>query len=420
MKTAIKIFVGFFVLSIIIVAVAFFFKGKNDSVITFKKTYGGELEESGQYVQKTSDGGYILIGSTHSYGNGDSDVYLVKVDSRGNKLWERTYGRTSREGGKCVKETPDGGFILVGSSRDPGTGTNNMYIAKTDANGISVWEKFLLEKSTAYSVVVTEDGGYCVLVISASSEVMNRGILLLKFDSNGNEIWRKTYDKENTELGLSVIRTKDGGYAIIGRENNTPNNRAMVYLIKTDGNGELQWERSYGGTSDDEGISLRQTSDGGYIIIGRTSSYALKLETRVSGKKDMYLIKTDGEGNELWYKVFYGSATSIVATDDDGYVILGHMDLSKKSSLIDDLKSVNEKNTVTEKSDSDIRIIKVDKNGDEVWSKDFGGESKEESGWIERADDGGFVIIGKIQSSDTGDYDLYFIKTDRNGEISLF
>ena len=268
------------------------------------QTFGGADREYGHSVQQTQDGGYIITGSTSSFGNGDSDVYLIKTDSNGNELWTQTFGGIDREYGHSVQQTQDGGYIITGYYYNlESLGTNNngnsvsqifqdIYLIKTDGSGNEIWSKTFegLGNDLGNSVQQTNDGGY---IICGETESFGNGdwdVYLIKTDNNGDSLWTKTFGGSNDDVGQSIHQTNDGGYIITGSTQSFGNGGYDVWLIKTDENGDTLWTKTFGGSNWDFGYSVQQTTDGGYIITGSTLSFG-------NGGGDVYIIKTDGNGN---------------------------------------------------------------------------------------------------------------------------
>ncbi|MAW83526.1 MAG: hypothetical protein CL832_03690 [Crocinitomicaceae bacterium] len=299
--------------------------GNGDSLWT--KTFGGTGWDVGSSVQQTTDGGYIITGGVESFGNGNDDVYLIKTDQSGNELWSKTFGGVDGEGGSSVQQTNDGGYIIAGSTSSFGN-WSDLYLIKTDGSGNEQWFKIFggTYLDVGESVQQTNDGGYIITGVTSSFGNGSEEVLLIKTDGNGDSLWTKTFGGTDMDedWGNSVQQTNDGGYIITGWTHPDPTPGSFedseVLLIKTDGSGNEEWTKTFGGADGESGSSVQQTNDGGYIIAGSTSSFG-------NGNEDVYLIKTDGSGNEQWFKTFGGvdgeSGSSVQQTNDGGYIIAG-------------------------------------------------------------------------------------------------
>jgi hypothetical protein len=259
------------------------------------KTYGGDDADRGYSVQQTTDGGYIITGSTRSFGNGSlpgqsgDDVWLIKTDSQGDTLWTKTYGGSGGDDGKSVEQTNDGGYIITGSTSSFGNGSEDLYLIKTNSQGDTSWTKTYggVNYDYGHSVQQTNDLGY--IVTGMTGGIGGSYVWLIKTDSQGDTSWTKTYGDGNNDYGRSVEQTSDSGYVIAGMTTSTSALSTDVYLIKTDSQGDTSWTCTYGGFGFQEGWSVKQTSDDGYIIAG------FNIITNLDD--DLYLIKTDGCGN---------------------------------------------------------------------------------------------------------------------------
>lgn len=312
--------------------------GNGDTLWT--KTYGGGGIDDGRSIQQTTDGGYIITGSTSSFGNGLSDVYLIKTDGNGDTLWTKAFGGGKNDIGFSVQQTTDGGYIVTGSTDSFGNGLLDVYLIKTDENGDALWTKTFGggENDDGLSVQQTADGGYIVTGLTYS---FGANVYLIKTDSNGELVWAEFYGGDDVDGGWSGQQTNDGGYIIAGYSSSFGNGEVDFYLVKTDLNGDTLWTRTYGGEANDKGFYVQQTSDGGYILTGFTSSFG-------HGSIDLYLIKTDDIGDTLWTKKFgggYGDAgTSVQQTTDGGFIIVGYTESFGNGEF-------------------DIYLIKTDENG---------------------------------------------------------
>ena len=258
------------------------------------KTYGGIDNENSGSGQQTSDGGYIIVGYTESYGAGDFDIWLVKTDVNGDTSWTKTYGGTQAESGHSVKQTNDGGYIIAGTTHSFGPGNSNIWLIKTDSLGDSTWSKIYGGNSTdfAYQVCQTNDGGYIVVGNTYSFGAGEYDIWLLKTDSNGDTTWTKTFGGDSIEYGFAVQPALPGGYIIAGYTRSYGSGGSDVWLIRTNSTGSINWDRTFGGVENDEGRSVYQTSDLGYIISGNTTSFG-------AGSMDILLLKTNITGQAV-------------------------------------------------------------------------------------------------------------------------
>ena len=280
--------------------------------ITFQRTYGGPADDIGNSAQQTTDGGFIVCGYSKSFGHPHGDFYLVKTDSFGDTLWTRAYGEGSQNENwaNSVEQTTDGGYVVAGY-----TG-NEVYLVKTSADGDTLWTRTFgdtLSDSEGKAVRQTFDGGYIVTGYIWPGGADSAGVWLVKTDVNGDTLWTRTYGGLTGADGSSVQQTADSGYVITGGTGD-------VYLIKTDAQGDTLWTRTFGGGSDDYGECVRQTTDGGYVIAGFTGSFG-------AGMMDVYLIRTDAHGDTLWTRAYGGTdedlASSVQQTTDGGYIVAG-------------------------------------------------------------------------------------------------
>ncbi len=286
---------------------------------TFEKTYGLAGDNYANDVQLTADGGYIIVGTGNFAGAG-GDIFLLKTDANGDTLWTRFIGGNSVDHGNSVAATADGGYIIAGSTMSFGAGASDAYLVKTDAAGNVTWSKTYgtTSNDAAYGILQTADGGY-VFSGTETQSGLNGYAHLVKVDATGTVLWSKTFGNSTRKnFAYTLLQSPDHGFVIGGWENlNTGINDDMC-LIKTDSAGNLLWYRSYGDVGHDQNYSVHLANDGGFIIAGITFS-AFIFEVNV--------VKTDASGNLEWTRNIGGSAEddayAVTATADGGFVFCG-------------------------------------------------------------------------------------------------
>jgi methyl-accepting chemotaxis protein len=360
-----------------------------------QKMYGGIGDEHSTCTQPTSDGG--LITTVH---DGDRS-YILKTNNLGNKEWQKNIDLTSVGVVWCnsIQQTQDGGYIIAGEIDVQSTGilafNHQILLIKTDAAGTQQWYKTIggETKDIAYSVQVTPDGGY---IIGGSTEkygTLLRNSYVVKTDSSGKIIWEKSFGGNLDNIAYCLQVTSDGGFVIAGFIS-TLNARWDIYLIKLDSSGNEMWEKTIGGARNDVAYSIQTTSDGGLIIAGSTASFGTNL--------DIYLIKTDSSGNKVWEKNIGGPlddfARSIQVTPDGGYIIAGQT-LSFGGKL-------------------NVYLVKVDSSGNKMWEKNFGGEEDDIAVSVQVTTEGGYLTVGDSNSFSAGYSDVYLVRLYDMGQVT--
>jgi TolB-like protein len=267
-------------------------KTNENGTTQWTKTFGGSYSDWGSSVQQTSDGGYVITGTTYSFGPGDGNTYLIKTNSNGDTLWTKALGPVypAFSFGNSVQLTTDGGYVIAGRMRAGGGGIDKVYVIKTNSSGDTLWTKtFGWGQGTAYSVQQTSDGGYIIGADLDNFDGQSYNVYLIKTNANGDESWTKTYGGNDYDNGGSAQLTTDGGYVIAGSTRSFGAGEFDFYLIKTNANGDTLWTKTFGGSLYDGAFSVQETSDGGYVIAGQTRSFG-------AGNSDVYLIKTDANG----------------------------------------------------------------------------------------------------------------------------
>lgn len=285
---------------------------------TFQKVYGGVETEYVESMQLTSDLGYIISGIKLNSFTNKYDIIILRIDNVGNLVWQKTYGGINQEAAKDVQQTFDGGFIISGSSNSFGIGLNDAYLMKLDSIGVIEWSKVIgtTSSESAFSVQQTPDSGYIFGAVTNGFNGSNTDIFLIKTNGYGDTLWTRVLGDNATQTGTALRLTNDGGFVITGQSGLFGN---RVYVLKTDSLGNPQWSREYGGSILDSGQDIKNTSDGGYVITGSTCFG--------SGNNDVYLIKTDSIGDVLWSKTYggpdYENGLSVEQTNDGGFIVTG-------------------------------------------------------------------------------------------------
>ena len=323
--------------------------------------------------------------------------YTSETFSQPDTLWTKTFGGTNIDVGQSVQQTTDSGYIISGYTRSYGTiSGRNIWLIKTNSSGELLWQNTFGGNADeeAYSVVQTKDGGYVMTGYTKSFGAGLSDVILVKANSSGTELWKKTFGGSNDEEGYSVIQTDDGGFLIAGATSSFAYGGRDVWLVKTDSLGNEKWRKNHGGLSSDGARCVAQTSDGGFILTGWTMSYG----------SDVYgnalLFKTDSLGNEEWHSVFGGADADrgycVRELIEGGYIITGY---SASSGAGND----------------DLYLVKTDRSGNALWTKTFGGTGRDYGNSVEQTSDGGFIMAGYTLSFGAGGDDVYVVKTDSSG-----
>ncbi|MBK9099090.1 MAG: T9SS type A sorting domain-containing protein [bacterium] len=317
-------------------------------------------------------------------------------------MWTKTFGGTNIDIGHCVQQTADSGYILTGYTRSYGTiSGRNVWLVKTDKYGNHQWNNTFGGNSDdeGYSVQQTTDGGYIIAGYTESFGAGLNDVFLVKADASGNQVWTKTFGGAQDDEGYSVLQTNDGGFLIGGVTSSYGAGSRDMWMIKTDPAGNLIWQKTHGGLSSDGAWYVDKTSDGGFILTGWTLSYGPGFIGNA------WLVKTDSLGNQQWNKFFGGDDVdrgyAVQQTTDGGYILTGYTD-SFGAGLYDML------------------LIKTDPSGNAVWTKTFGGTGRDYGNSVQQTSDGGFIVLGYTLSFGAGGDDFYLVKTDANGNEEWF
>ena len=373
-------------------SLAFTFQKASSQSIVFNRTYSCPEYNYGRSAVETPDGGFLAVGASSNPSAGNTDVYLLHTDSAGNVLWEKRYGGTGIDFGTSLEMTSDSGFIVAGYTSSYGAGTYDLYLLRLNQSGDTLWTKTFggTDWDFAWSVQQTADKGFVVVGETNSSGAGNIDVFLVKTDSTGQTQWTKTYGGTDEDAGHFVRECITGGYIITGYTKSFGNGNDDVYLIRTNDNGDTLWTKTFGTDSSDQGYCVQSLADSTFIIAGYAGH-------GVNGSEDGYIIKTDSLGNSLWTRLYDIDSLNdrlnyVIPTYDNGYMFTGKM----QSNLYG-------------LGGSDLYILKTDLGGFYAGSKVFGYKNNDEGFSVRATKDHGYIVCGIFSSILS---DLYLIKTD--------
>lgn len=316
--------------------------------LVWNATFGEEEEtDSGVDLFEAADG-YIILGNSTSYGSGSSDAWLLKTDFNGNLQWSKTYGGSFADRATQLLPLPDGGFLVSGDSKENAGNGRDAMLIRLDAEGNEQWTKYYggTGGETASSVTIAADGNYLFVGSTTSHNSEDFDIYIVKTDNSGNELWNKTVGGVNWDEASSVKSTTDGGFIISGYTLNQGAGAKDGYLVKTDADGNVQWDNAYGLDHADEFSDIVELPDGGFLAAG----YAITIFTDNDQFSDLFIVRTDAQGNEMT-RQFYGGdkddhSSSMFIDSDGGIVLTGTSYSYSKSSDVYFMK-VNSNGVVT-------------------------------------------------------------------------
>ncbi len=364
---------------------------------SFSRLFGGDEDDIAYSIAKTTDG-YVVAGKSESFSkHRDFDAYVVKIDKNGKKIWSKIYGGDDDDSARDIANF-DGGTVFVGTSESFGSERNAIYMVRADGDGTPKWQTiYFRDEDDEYfgrAVCVGRAnglffGGYDRHLGFFDEE---RDIYLYETDKLGDmrKLYRVATDDE--ESLYDMICTEDG-FVVVGASDNFGDEDGDLYLAKLNRHGKIVWQIAFGGTDEERANAVVETPDG-YVAVGSTESFGLNY-------KDIYAVKTDKTGKYLWQRRFGGSrddeAFGAIALKDGSVVITGRSE------------------SFSRRKGFDLYLAKIDKDGDLVWERTYGGEDDDAGYDLVQADDGGFVVVGARQNAVSRDSDFWILKTDENG-----
>jgi len=264
----------------------------NVKVNNGQKTFGGSGEDVAYSIQQTTDGGFIVAGCTSSFGAGGYDIYILKLNSSGTLIWQKTFGGGFDDKVYSIQQTTDGGYIVAGYTDSFGAGGYDVYVLKLNSDGSLAWQKTYGGNGydKAYSIQQTTDGGF---IVAGYTESFGAGgdVYILKLNSGGSLAWQKTFGGWSWDNAYSIQQTTDGGFIVAGCTYSFGAGGYDVYVLKLNSDGSLAWQKTFGGKYYDGAYSIQQTTNSGFIVAGYTKSFG-------AGEYDVdvYILKLDSNG----------------------------------------------------------------------------------------------------------------------------
>ncbi len=402
---------------------------------------GSDGEEWGYSLDSVSDGGILVSGSASSTDANISglqengDLWLVRLDPNGNPLWNRAYGGNGSDYSFSIKATPDGGSVIVGTtgSSDGNIagyhGNGDLWVIRLSPNGDRIWNRVYGGNMTdeGGDILVTPDGGYMVIGYTMSNDgdpVGHHGggdLWMLRLDQNGSILWQKILGGSMRESGSSIVSTSDGGYAMTGNtysaDGDVTSNHGSsdLWVVKTDGNGSVLWQKSYGGSKLDWGHSITEMTNGDLMVAGVTASSDGDVHLN-HGVGDVWVLRLSSAGDLLWEKTYGGNFSDNVWKMEPSPI--GGAYLVGETFSVDGDISGNH-------GDADLWVAEIDANGALLWNRTLGGSMYESGSWVHLMPDGNLVVTGTTRSSDgdipgaPGEGDLWVAKIDAKINATL-
>lgn len=348
----------------LLLLILIFFQNEISGQDTFEKTFGGSNSEQAWFVMEQADSSFIMAGGSRSYGN-QCEFYLAKTDALGNMLWYNTYGQAQDNYCWAFTRCMDGGFLLGGSTSTSGIYLDN-YLVKVDSAGNQLWDKtfggsfndkilsviqahdssyfavgyennvgqvikldkqgdtvwqnaLLNYSSSRYNNIIQTNDSNLIIAGYANDTTAISTILMTKLDYSGNILWEKNYGWSSYQVAQCVLQTSGQGFILSGYHSNPLSSNDRLFVLKTNSQGDSLWVKTFSGLHLTNANSIEQTTDGGYIITGNRKSPGFM--------PDMYLLKLDKYGNKQWIRFFGGSdmdyGLSVKQTFDGGYIVSG-------------------------------------------------------------------------------------------------
>ena len=355
------------------------------------RTVGGADWDFGCSLAQIDSTHFLITGYSHSFGNG-YEYYLICIDVNGDTMWTRTYGGINDDVALKAQRTAAGDFAIAGWTSSFGSGLRDAYLILTDAQGDTLWTRTYggAARDIAYGVCTTMDGGFLLVGETRSSGSGLSDLYLVKVDSQGDSMWAKPFGGSGQDMGYSVLQTSDSGFIAVGFTESSGSGMGDLYILKTDVSGDSIWAKTFGGSLDERAMSIRSAIDSGFVITGYSSSFG-------AGGADVYALHISDSGDSIWAFIHGGvqdeCGYDIRIAPDAGYLIAGRT------------RSFGSGN-------EDVYLLQLNDDGDTIWTKTLGGALDDGAACLAVLADHGLLIAGETFSYGSGGYDFWIIRTE--------
>lgn len=366
---------------------------KPELKFTWKTTFGSSKKDLAQSVVALKNGDAIVLGTckkNHGFGHGREDLCAIRINQKGHTLWKKAFGGKKRDLAGAITQTSDGNLVAVGYGESFNkNGDFDGYIVKFTPKGDMIWQRAFGgdEKENLYGVAATKDGGVIAVGTTESYGKGNKDIYLLRLDKDGVKLWQKTLGGKHDDIAYAITPSSDGNFILAGTSDSYSNDNFDFYVSKITPSGKQIWAKAYGEDKKDIFYAITPTKDGGCVVAGETESYKSK-------HSDMDVMKLDKDGEQVWHQLFgfksIEYATGITSTPEGGYLVVGTT------------KSMGH-------GKYDFYILELDTNGHSIWGNLYGGGGKDIAHGVAKTARNSFIVVGETKSYGNGDRDFFMI-----------
>lgn len=360
------------------------------------RSYGGSSNDWFQSVLATSDGGSVTAGVTESFGAGLADLGVAKLTRTGEVIWHKAYGGGVPDRGGSIQATADGGYVMAGHTRSFSS-SYDFWVLTLSAEGVPLLQKAFggAGFEVAYSIRPTQDGGYWVGGWTNSFGAGGYDFWIVRLHSDGTLARQKTLGGAGQDLLYSMETTSDDGCIVTGATRSFGAGDYDFWILKLRSDDSVEWQKTFGGSSEDIPASLRKTSNGGFVVAGSTLSFG-------AGSHDAWVMELNAAGEVVWQKTYGGTeedrAEHIQPTRDGGYLVTGRTKSFRASGY-------------------DCWLMKLDATGQLLWQNRYGGAADEIAWSAREIPEEGFLLVGQTSTFGAGGMDGWVLKVDRDGSL---